>query len=380
VASRWRRVVWLLAAAASVLLVAVALGLMLRGKTSPSPTDVEGDGGADVVPGVLGVGPATPVSMTGHPGHCSSLVFTADGLHAVSESGGGGVYFWDLRKRSLEASRLHGFKRPDMNQKSSGVVAVSPDGSYVAAAASIPPWGYMNFLSLYRQKTCELVTEDFAIFNGTMGRAIAFSPHGSGLIATEDLPGLVRTEPKVRIIKVPNGDTWKEFPSKSPVNSFAFSPDGQFLAIAGNEKSIRLRNLEHDRQEREFKGHTAAADQVAFSEDGKRLFSASNDDGTLRVWNNDKDAGEVVQKDLTKIDAGKPLCTAFWPGGRALTGDADGSVVLWDLATGKELKRFPHQGAQVTAVAISPDGHHALAALSDRLVYLYRLPRVRGSP
>jgi hypothetical protein len=370
----WPRI-WVRAISAVLLLVATTLGMILiRGK-------LQGDLGTDPVAGVLGDGPASPVSMAGHPGHCSSLVFTPDGLHAISESGGGGVYFWDLRKRCLQESRLHGLERPEKNQQSGGVVAVSPDGSYLAAAASLPPFNYMNVLSLYDQNTCQLIKEKFAVFTGTMGHAIAFSPGRNKLLVTEELPGLFGLpEPRVRIIEVLTGKNWKAFPSKSPVNCFAFSPgDGRFLAIAGNETSLRLRDLEQDRQEREFRGHTAAPDQVAFSGDGERLFSASSGDGTLRVWNNDKQAGEVVEKELNKIEigktvAGKMICSDFWQGGRALTGHADGSVVLWDLATGSVLKRFTHPDAQVTAVAVSPDGHHAVAALSDNLVNLYQLP------
>ncbi len=367
VAPRGRRLVGLLAAAASVLLVAGALGLMLRDKSSPSPTEP-------------GDQPTVPVRMNGeHAGACLSMAFMPDGLRAVSESGGGGVYFWDVEKHCLEDRRLHGFEQPAKDQESSGVVAVSPVGRYVVAAFRIPPFGHMNYLQIYDEKTKE-VGKEYAFFAGTMGRALAFSPDGSRL-ATLDLPGLFGLPaPTIRIIEVPSGKGWKQFPCGKGVETLAYAPDGTVLAFAGSDKTIRLRNPEHERPEREFRGHEAAVDQVAFSEDGKRLFSASGGDGTLRVWNNDKDAGAVVEKEGTKIDAGKMLCTAFWPGGRALTGHADGSVVLWDLATGKEVTRFAHPGARVTAVAISPDGRQGLAALSDHLVYLYRLPQVRGRP
>jgi WD40 repeat protein/tRNA A-37 threonylcarbamoyl transferase component Bud32 len=376
----WPRA-WVLAISAVLLLVATTLGMILiRGK-------LNSDLGTDPVAGVLGDGPASPVSMAGHPGHCSSLVFTPDGLHAISESGGGGVYVWDLRKRCLQESRLHGLERPEKNQQSGGVVAVSPDGSYLATAASLPPFNYMNVLSLYDQNSCQLIKENFALFTGTMGHAIAFSPGRHKLLVTEDLPGLFGLpKPRVRIIEVLTGENWKAFPSKTRVNCFAFSPgEGRYLAIAGNETSLRLRDLEQDRQEREFRGHTTAPDQVAFSGDGQRLFSASSGDGTLRVWNNDSQAGEVVKKELNKIEigktvAGKMMCSAFWQGGRALTGHADGSVVLWDLPTGSVLKSFTHPGAQVTAVAVSPDGHHAVAALSDNLVDLYQLPSPATRP
>jgi WD40 repeat protein len=155
-----------------------------------------------------------------------------------------------------------------------------------------------------------------------------------------------------------------------------------YLAIAGNETGLRLGDLD---QERGFRGHTAAPDQVAFSGDGQRLISATSGDGTLRVWNNDSQAGEVGEKELNWIEIGKTVarkmtCSAFWQGGRAWVGHADGSVVLWDLPTGSVLKSFTHPGAQVTAVAVSSDGHHAVAALSDNLVDLYQLPSPATRP
>jgi WD40 repeat protein len=77
-------------------------------------------------------------------------------------------------------------------------------------------------------------------------------------------------------------------------------------------------------------------------------------------------------------DPKQMTCVAFWPWGRALTGYRHGGVALWDLNTGKELAKFPSEsnqnGAYASAVAISPDGHHGLAALTDGAVYLYRLP------
>jgi WD40 repeat protein len=218
-----------------------------------------------------------------------------------------------------------------------------------------------------------------------MGRAVAFSPGEPALLATEQLPGLFgEPKPEVLLLEVPTGKIRsKPFSCPSPVRSFAFSPDGKYLAVAGNERTLRLRDLAHERQAREFKGHAAPADQVAFSRDGKRLFSVSGNDGTLRVWDNGG-TGDVVEQaavttDMRKVSS-KMTCAALWPGGRALTGHEDGSLVLWDLAAGEEVKRFTHNGSRLTAVAISPDGHHAVAAVASHLVYLYRLPPPAREP
>ena len=48
-----------------------------------------------------------------------------------------------------------------------------------------------------------------------------------------------------------------------------------------------------------FPGHTGPVDQVAFAADGRRVFSASCADGTLRVWVSDKttpDSGRELRQ------------------------------------------------------------------------------------
>jgi tRNA A-37 threonylcarbamoyl transferase component Bud32 len=360
-----RRIGWLLAVAVGLLVLATALGLMLWGRTA-------GGGRTLGVAAVLGDGPAAPESMGArHPGYCSSLVFTPDGLYAVSESGGGAVYVWDLRKRGLKHSWLYAFQRPERNQDVSGVVAVSPDGNLLAAAGLNSFPRYMLLLSLYDPKTYERIGKDYTF--SRMGRAIAFSPDSSRL-ATVDLPGVLGfLSPTLGIVEIQTGK-WRKFACGSPVNGLAFSPDGKYLVTGGDDKGVRLWNLAAERQEREFVGHAGAVDQVAFSSDGKRLYSASGADGTLRVWDNGKDAGKEVMQIAVEKTAAKMQCATFWLGGRALTGHAGGSVVLWDLEKGEAVKRFAHDGTAITAVAISPDGHHAVAALANHRVYLYRLP------
>jgi WD40 repeat protein len=271
-------------------------------------------------------------------------------------------------------------------------VAVSPAGQLLAVSA------YAS-LALFDAKTYKQVGAVID-FGGPVS-ALAFSPDGA-LLATAEATRQRKGRVIVTEAANPKGPPRKVLRYGEPVSSLAFAPDGRSMVTASGippgfgargpgEKIIRLRLWEQDRELREFAGHAAVVTQVAFSADGNRIFSASTLDGTLRVWNNDeREAGKEIllipvgRKTATqgprRIGRGDPTeitCTALWPRGRALVGYGDGSFTLWDFQSRRE-ERFPSPSteakARVSALAFSPDGHHALTVLTDGLVYLYRLP------
>ena len=172
---------------------------------------------------------------------------------------------------------------------------------------------------------------------------------------------------------------WKQFPLTKPVNGLAFSPDGKFLISCSDEKHLCLWSLADNRKERDIPAHQGGTDQVAFSADSLRIYTTSSADDSLRVWQNDKENKELKQIPFGKATA-KMACCALWKQGRAVTGHTDGSVIAWDLEKGEKMKAFAGKDVPTTAVAISPDGHHALAAHADHSVHLYRLPAPSAKP
>jgi serine/threonine protein kinase/WD40 repeat protein len=124
-----------------------------------------------------------------------------------------------------------------------------------------------------------------------------------------------------------------------------------------------------------LRGHVGRVNSVAVSEDGQRALSGGQD-GTVRLW--DLATGAMLRRE---VHDGPVFAVALSPDGRiGVSGSRDKTVGLWDLNldhTGG-IHRLEGHSAAVFAVAMAQGGRIALSGGDDKTVRIWDIANCRA--
>ncbi len=151
------------------------------------------------------------------------------------------------------------------------------------------------------------------------------------------------------------------------VTGVAWSPDGKRIASASQDETVQVWDATTGGHVLTYRGHTSIVTAVAWSPDGVHIASASQD-GAVQLWNATSGAYMFTYRGHT----GTVTALAWSPDGTRIASSSwDKTVQVWDAITGKRLLIYRGHTSIVTAVAWSPDGTQIASASADHTVQVW---------
>lgn len=201
----------------------------------------------------------------------------------------------------------------------------------------------------------------FSMATGPL-RSVRYSRDGSLLAAAND-------SGEIQIMEAATGKRLADWSMPVTLRNIAFSPDGTTLAAVGDDGQLRLFRQGEPRP-RTWPVATAPVWQVAFVGDGS-LVATLDQDGKIRLI--DHQQGEVMA--TFSGSSSRILTIAVEPGGKWLiSGDDDGNLKIWDLASRRSVYDFPIPGDRPTVcLSLSLDGTYLAAGDRGDRVHVARL-------
>jgi len=320
------------------------------------------------------------VVLSGHSDVVRAIAYSPNGRLLASGSDDRTIQFWNaLTGKQKKQS-------PHRHKSTINGVSFLPDGGKIAAAS-----GHDIILCNTRseQESATVYRGSESILSVSPSRDGQFlaSAHGNSVCVTT----LPRFASKVSSIALEG--------HAASVRAVTFSPDGLYIASASDDRTVRVwrnggkaealpppadsKTVQQEissqtmLDKRELTGHQSRVWSVAVSPDGASIVSGSNNK-SIRVWD--------LETDKEKLSpllghTGTVYSVAISSDGRFIaSGSTDNSVRLWDLKTGAAVGQ-PMQGHTISvyAVVFSPDSRWLASGSYDKTVRVWDVAMQRSA-
>ena len=329
-------------------------------------------------------------TFTNHDSMITSVSFSTDGKLIVSGSDNGALNLWDVET----GQEIILFSEPNTEYKRINSVAFSHDGNYIISGYND---GTLRLWDVITGKQIRTFIGHYASVN-----SVIFNSDGKYIFSCS-------SDNTIKLWDMETGRLVSTFSGYSNrINAALFHPYEKKILSGSGDGTLRLWDIEAGQQIRNFSRHTSAVTAVAFSPDGKQVLSGS-DWGQIKMWDTvtGMEIANITDMHRIRVDSvtfnpceeyflsgslenviigdtkSKKIIKTFPHGGlltvttvfspdgkKILSGYIDGTIRLWDIESGLEMKKFSH-GGTINSITFSIDGKYILSGSSNKIIKIW---------
>ena len=295
-------------------------------------------------------------------GRVCSVAYSPDGKYIISGLSDKNIKMWDANTGECLKTIKSGHTREV------DILSYSPFGKYfISASSSTRP------IKIWDVSTGKYIK----ILRGQNSlESVIYSPDGKYIVSSTGLG--------IQIWEASTGVCLKILKNRLGfISSIAFSPDGQRIIGSSYDNIIGMIDLKTGKSLQTLKGHSSLVNSLAYSPDGNYIVSGSdkfnlrshsnkyprwNSNCVIKIW--DTNTGECLKN--LEGHSNSVNSVAYSPDGtKIISGSDDKTIKIWNANTGECLQTLEGHSGSIYSIAYSPDGSRIISGSGDGTIKIW---------